>query len=524
VASQLVVARAVRDTEGLLGDAVLIDGACIAAVGTAERLRRPGLTEREIPGVIVPGLRDAHLHPVGLAVAQSRLSVQGIADLASLARCLREAAAEAAPGTPVIALHFDDEALAERTIPDRHFLDAAVPGIPVLLLRYCGHVAAANTAALEAAGVDPNTPDPPGGWFDRNPQGHPNGVLREQAAALVTRALGRLTPPLTAADLVAAANTLAAVGITGAGAIVSVDQGLWGGNSLELDLVVEAAPCLPFPLRVLVVARSPRELKAAARQLDASGPNATFLGLKMFADGSLGGHTAALREDYSDSPGTRGSYLLDGAWAAKMICAAGDLGGSVAIHAIGDLAVGKVLDVMEEAVRAGADSARLRIEHASVIGTADLFRLADLGVAACVQPAFLASETSWLVTRLGPERLGFTYPFRSLTDAGVPLAGSSDCPVEPPNPLWGMAAARDRCGIVPEQSLTSAEALALFTTGAAQSIGEDARLEPGLPATLTILGVDPVAATPDQLRKAAVLATFVAGRHVAGLDTGKPVA
>jgi predicted amidohydrolase YtcJ len=510
VARTLVVARAVRDIGGLRGDAVLIDEGQIVSVGMADRLRLPGLAERSFPGVIVPGLRDAHLHPVGLAVARSRLSLQGVPDFEALARLLRETAAASPPGTPLIALHLDDEGLAERRIPDRHFLDGAAPGHPVLLLRYCGHVAAANTAALDAAGVGPATPDPPGGWFDRDLQGHPNGVLREKAMAVVTRILARLTPPLAAADLVAAVTGLASVGITGVGAIVSIDEGLWGGNSPELDLVIEAAPHFPFPMRVLVVAHHPAELEAAVRRLDEAGPNATFLGLKMFADGSLGGRTAALREPYADSPGVCGTFLLDPTWAAEMIAAARDLNGSVAIHAIGDAAVGRVLDIMEEAVRAGADPTRLRMEHASVISPADLTRFAGLGVTASVQPAFLASETSWLVKRLGPGRLTSTYPFRSLIEAGVPLAGGSDCPVEPPNPLWGMAAARDRCGIAPEQALTASEALALFTTGAAQAIGEVARLEPGLPATLTILDIDPVEATPDQLRKAAVLATLVA--------------
>jgi len=240
----------------------------------------------------------------------------------------------------------------------------------------------------------------------------------------------------------------------------------------------------------------------------------TFLGLKAFADGSLGGHTAALRRPYADRPDTAGTLSLDPAWAAQMIRAAADLGGITAIHAIGDAALGRVLDVFEAAVAAGMDPSRLRVEHASVVPQADLRRLAGLGVTACIQPSFLPADSPWLEARLGPRRLAHTYNFRTLADAGVPLAGGSDCPVEPPHPLWGMAAARDRAGFQPQEALTAAEALALFTTGAARAIGEDARLAPGAPATLTVLDGDPVEAGPAELRRLAPIAVFVAGREV----------
>ena len=241
----------------------------------------------------------------------------------------------------------------------------------------------------------------------------------------------------------------------------------------------------------------------------------TFLGLKAFADGSLGGHTAALRRPYADRPDTAGTLSLEPAWAAEMIRAAADLGGITAIHAIGDAALGRVLDVFEDAVAAGAEPSRLRVEHASVVPPADLRRLAGLGVTACIQPSFLPADSPWLEDRLGPHRLAHVYNFRTLADAGVPLAGGSDCPVEPPHPLWGMAAARDRAGFQPQEALTAAEALALFTSGAARAIGEDARLAPGAPATLTVLDGDPLEAGPAELRRLVPVAVFVAGREVA---------
>jgi predicted amidohydrolase YtcJ len=280
--------------------------------------------------------------------------------------------------------------------------------------------------------------------------------------------------------------------------------------------VLEAAADLPIPLRVLVIADDPAELARAAGRLKAAGPMVSFLGLKAFADGSLGGHTAALRQPYADRPDTVGTLRLPTGWALPMVRSAIDLGGVAAIHAIGDAAVHRVLEVFASAIGDGVAPDRLRVEHVSVAPPDAVTRLADLGVTACIQPSFLPSDSPWLEARLGPARVPWAYDFGTLAGAGVPLAGGSDCPVEPPHPLWGMSWARDRAGFRPQEALSAAAALDLFTTGAARAIGESAGLEAGMPATLTVLEGDPVAASPADLRGMAVLATFVAGREVGG--------
>jgi predicted amidohydrolase YtcJ len=114
-----------------------------------------------------------------------------------------------------------------------------------------------------------------------------------------------------------------------------------------------------------------------------------------------------------------------------------------------------------------------------------------LGVIVSIQPAFLASEGAWLPKRIDPERLRWTYPFRSLLEAGVRLAGGSDCPVEPPDPLWGMTAACRRGGLTPSESLTGAQALGLFTDGVAAGGGRPLPTQVGQPANFTVLGADP---------------------------------
>jgi predicted amidohydrolase YtcJ len=497
---------------GTPGDAILVRGGTIAAVGTAASFEAP--TDLHPDGVILPGLRDAHLHPVGYTASLHRPSLKNASGFGDIEVILSEAAASQPAGTAVTALRLDDETLAEGRLPDRRLLDRAVPDRPALIVRYCGHVSVANTAALEIAGIGPDTPDPAGGIIDRGPDGLPTGVLRETAADLVSGAIRSQSPPVTASDLLGATTALASVGLTSVGGVVDTRAGCWAGGGSELEALLEVGPDLPIRVAALVIAGNTAELERAAQRLEDAGPRLSFLGWKAFADGSLGGHTAAMFEPFSDRPDTRGTHRLDPSWAAEMARAAVALGGRVAIHAIGDAANARVVDLMEGLIEQGTDPARLRVEHASVLTRRDIGRIGDLGITAVVQPAFLASEAGWLAARVGG-RLPLTYPFRSLAEAGAPLAGSSDSPVEPPHPLWGMAAARDRCGVVPEEGLDAAAAFGLFTTGAAAAIGERARIEEGEPADLVVLDRSPLATGPDGLREARVLATYVGGERIA---------
>ena len=142
-----------------------------------------------------------------------------------------------------------------------------------------------------------------------------------------------------------------------------------------------------------------------------------------------------------------------------------ELGGSIHIHAIGDVAVTVVLDLFAELIAVGARPDRLRVEHASVVTPALIERMAELEIVASVQPAFVPSDARWLDRRLGTDRSRWAYPFRSMLEAGVRLVGGSDAPVEQPDPLAGVRAAVDRSGWNLEESLEPWEALSLFADG-----------------------------------------------------------
>lgn len=237
---------------------------------------------------------------------------------------------------------------------------------------------------------------------------------------------------------------------------------MWCGVRDELETLIRLAPSLPIDIETLVIAETGAELQMAADRINRADGRLRFHGWKEFSDGSLGGHTAAMYEPYADRSDTRGTDRLDPAHAIEMAETSLGLDGAVAIHAIGDRANDSVLDVFAQLLSNGADPGRLRVEHASILTDATIERMGRMGVTASVQPAFLASEETWLEKRLGPERMGSAYSFRSLLEAGVPLLGGSDSPVELPDPEVGIHAAVDRHGINPDQALSREQARALF--------------------------------------------------------------
>lgn len=403
---------------------------------------------------------DHHFHPLGYADLINGLELMDAPDLGEVMR--RVAARADQVSGPIIGQRLNDEGVVENRLPTRADIDDVISDRPVLLYRYCGHIAVANSQALALAGVGSDTTDPAGGSFDRGVTGAPTGVLRETAIAMVSSALAPLVPALSDVEILRALGRLPEMGIGSITGIVSVGEPLWCGVPNELEVICRLAPALPVEVDVLVIAGNPAELAEAAEQIRKCQGHVRFLGWKEFADGSFGGHTAAMHDPFTDRPDTRGTDRLDPEHVKTMARASMMLGGSVALHAIGDRANDAVLDVYEDLIGMGADPERLRVEHASLLTGEAIERMGRLGVTASVQPAFLASEAGWLVKRLGEERMNRVYPFRSLIEAGVPVIGGSDSPVEHPDPEVGIRAAVDRHRINPSESISEDQAKSLF--------------------------------------------------------------
>lgn len=509
--THLFSAATVRTAHGNLGDAILIEDGRVVAIGRKADFGGHTTVTDYPDAILMPGLRDAHLHPVAYAAALRGTTLSGATDFDEINSRLQGTAQGSAPNTPVLGMRLNEETLAEQRLPDRTVLDRSVADRPVLAHRYCGHVAIANTAALALAGIDAATPDPDGGIIDRDPTGRPTGVLRETAIELVAERLGAGNQ-VSVEELLGALHRLAGAGLTSVGAILRTGAGAWASLGNEVEIAVAAADRIPIKVGAYVIEEHPDSVARTKTLIDGTAGRLRWLGIKRFGDGSFGGHTAAMYEPFVDveTTGTMRLSSIDRTITETSLT----LGGGAAIHAIGDAACGAVIDMFEALIAGGANPRKLRIEHASVMTRADFTRLGKLGAIAVVQPPFLGSEADWLGGRLGAARIERTYAFAALEEAGVVLAGSSDSPVEAPDPWAGMALAQDRAGMAVDQSITAERALAMYTSGAATALEEPEPLAAGSPADFLVVDRDPVLVSPDELRQTEVLATYVDGAAV----------
>jgi predicted amidohydrolase YtcJ len=238
--------------------------------------------------------------------------------------------------------------------------------------------------------------------------------------------------------------------------------------------------------------------------------------VKVLADGSLGGHTAALYEPYSDRPDTGGMMLYTQRKLNKIVCDAHRAGLQIALHAIGDRAMNAALSAYERVFNTfPKKDHRHRIEHCSVLNPILIKRMRSLGIIASVQPHFVFSDF-WVAKRVGEERARWVYPFKSLIDEGIAIAAGSDCPVEPIDPLLGMWAAVARRDSH-EENVTAEEALRMYTSNAAYASFEEKRkgsIEAGKSADFTVLSDDPRAVPPEQIKDIKVDMVIVDGRVV----------
>jgi predicted amidohydrolase YtcJ len=525
-ADRLLVGGVVHTPEGPAAVALAIRGGRVAALvppAELDRWRGEATEVVDLAGAhVVPGLVDAHLHLASYGASLEEVDLGGAGTWAEVVARVVGAAGDLPPGAWLEGQGWDQNLWPGRSFPDRAELDAALPGRAVLLHRVDGHAVVASGRALELAGIGRDTPDPPGGRILRRADGSPTGVLVDTA---VDR-LGQVVPKPGPADveryLVRGAEALARVGLT------QVHD--MGTTAAELDALrrLQAAGRLPLRVWVLLdggdaallereLARGPERTEAAMLRVG---------GVKLYADGALGSRGALLGEDYADDPGNRGLALTSSERLLEVTRRASAAGFQVAIHAIGDEAVHRVLDLFARVGEATCRRLRHRVEHSQVIRPEDVGRFAALSVVASVQPTHCTSDMPWAPERLGPARIAWAYRWRSLMAAGATLAGGSDAPVEDPDPRRGLYAAvtrrqadgRPSGGWNPAERLTPAEALRLFTAAGAfagHAEGWCGEIRPGAVADLTVLDRDPTAGEPERILHLTVQRTVVGGvdRH-----------
>lgn len=507
-----------------LAEALVVKGGKVVAVGSREVLARehPGARVVQVPGVIVPGLQDAHGHLRSLGNSLAVVDLSGARSEAEAVALVKAAGPESRRGDWVEGRGWDQNKWPGQQFPGRALLDQALPATPVYLTRVDGHAAWVNGEALRRAGVTAKTVDPEGGRFLRAPGGsrEPTGVLVDNAMDAVLRgALPDLTEEQLESRLTAALARCASVGLTGVH-----DAGM-DLRTFTLLQQWDAAGRLPLRVYAMADGRG-ADGDAYLERGTFQGRMLSMRGVKFLIDGALGSRGAALHEPYSDDPGQSGLLLWDPGELEGRVHAFMERGFQVNIHAIGDRANTLVIWMLEkESARVPGNPGRHRVEHAQVLRLEDIPRMAHAGLIASMQPTHCTSDMPWAEQRLGHERAKGAYAWRSVLDAKVPLAFGSDFPIESPDPRLGLYAARTRQdakgwpegGWFPEQRLSGEQALAAFTMGAAYASfaeGERGRLMPGMDADFTALSVDPVDAPPMDVRVAQVLMTVVGGREV----------
>lgn len=502
-------------------EAIALNGDRIAVVGSNSDVERALGRTKPIDAhgqMVVPGFIDSHVHFLGGGFQLASVQLRDARTKEEFIRRIRDFARTVPAGTWILGGDWD-HTLWGGELPRHEWIDSVTPHNPVWINRLDGHMSLANSLATAAAKVDRTTADVRGGTIVRDAHGEPTGIFKDNATGLIDRAVPDLTPEMSARALDAAMKYVAEQGVT------SVQHmGTWS------DLAVFERARHAGVLRTRISAAVPLSTWERLRDtVAARGHGDDWLhigGLKGFADGSLGSHTALMLEPYTDVPTDTGLAVTRREDLYTWTKGADAAGLQVIVHAIGDRAIRNQLDIYQQVEREnGARDRRFRIEHAQHIAPADVPRFAALGVIASMQPYHAIDDGRWAEKVIGHRRSETTYAFRSLLDTHARLAFGSDWDVAPPTPLDGIYAAvtrrtlddRNPGGWIPAQKIGVEDALRAYTSGGAYAMfAEKTRgtLEAGKLADLVMIDHDLTRIAPEEIRHAHVMLTMVGGKVV----------
>ncbi|HNP36678.1 MAG TPA: amidohydrolase [Woeseiaceae bacterium] len=503
-------------------EAVAVIDNRILAVGSndeIEALAGPDTVRIDADGqMLVPGFIDTHVHFVDGGSSLSSVQLRDAKTPAEFTRRIADFAHTIEPGEWLLDGTWDHENWGGE-LPTRDWIDAVTPDNPVWVYRLDGHMALANSAALEQAGVDADTPDIDGGEIVRDSEGRPTGVLKDNAMWLVNEVLPPPGDALLDRQVRAAMKYVAGNGVTSVHDMANFAS-LASYRRLHDngELITRIYSVVPLS-----------EWEALRDDVAAHGRGDSMLrtgGVKGFMDGSLGSHTAAFFEPFTDAPDDRGFLINQLDDMHDWIAQADAAGLQVMVHAIGDRAIADLLDIyLEVAGENGARDRRFRIEHAQHIRPSDIGRFAAQDVIASMQPYHAIDDGRWADKVIGPERSKTTYAFRSLLNSGAHVTFGSDWFVAPATPIDGIYAAVTRRtldganpdGWVPAQKITVEQALRAYTSEAAYaSFEEDQKgmIRPGMLADMVLLDRDLTAIDPATIADTRVVMTILGGEIV----------
>lgn len=503
-----------------LESAIAIRDGRILHVGTDTEVRRlvgPGTREIDLDGrFVVPGFIDNHAHFMSGGFQLASVDLRSAATPTEFARRIGEFARTLPTGRWITGGDWDHE-LWGGELPRRDWIDSLTAEHPVFVSRLDGHMALANTAAFERAGITAETPDPEGGTIVRDPKtGEPTGVLKDNAMALVERVI----PAPSEAELDEAFRRAQEHALS-LGVTLVNDMGNW--SHLETYRRARRRGELKMRIYSFVPLSTWERLRDYIAREGDGDARLKWGGLKGFVDGSLGSTTAWFYDPYDDAPETAGLLTTDTTALRGWITGADAAGLHVTVHAIGDQANDWLLGVFADAETSnGRRDRRFRIEHAQHLTPEAIRRFAELGVIPSMQPYHAIDDGRWAEKRIGAERIRTTYAFRDLLDAGARLTFGSDWTVAPLDPLLGIYAAVTRRtidganpeGWVPDQKIAVDEALRAYTAANAYASYLETQLgtlEHDRRADLVVLSENLFEIDPNRIPEVEVEMTMVDG-------------
>lgn len=514
-----------NDPSSPWAQAILVRGEEILAVGDEDEVAALADKGAQIVDLekhfVMPGFNDAHVHIGGAGEDWVAVRLNGVQNVGELQKRLSEGVAQHKEGEWITGSGWDHTFWPEKKFPNRQQLDAVSPKNPVMLTHISGHVAVANSLALQLAGISKSTKSPAGGEIEKDEKGEPTGMLKEGAAmGLVWTKIPPASAEHRRRGIELALADLVKYGVTSA-----QDNSAWEDflayRAIKNDgkLTVRITEWLPF-LAPLV------ELEQKRREGGATDPWLRTGALKMVTDGALGSRTAAMLAPYSDDASTSGIMTVEPEKLRALAIERDKAGFQLNFHAIGDRANRVAIDVFEAVAKAnGPRDRRDRVEHAQVVAMSDFPRFARLQVIASMQPAHETSDMRWAEQRIGTERAKGAYSWATMQKFGVRLAFGTDYDVEPISPFRGLYACVTRelpaggpqGGWQPQEKISLQDCIRAYTSGSAYGEfmeGKKGELKAGEFADFIVLSNDLTKVEPREFTNTKVLRTVVGGRTV----------
>ena len=474
---------------------------------------------------VMPGFNDAHVHLGSAAADMLSVRLNGVTSIEELQKRVADAVAHHKEGEWITGSGWDHTLWPDKKFPNKQELDAVAPKNPVFLTHVSGHVAVANSLALQHGEIKKDSPNPPGGMIERDADGVATGMLEEDSAMkLVADRIPDLKTDQRRRGILMVLADAAKNGVTSAQDFSDwADFLVYSQLKQEGKLTLRITEWLPFLLPM-------DQLQNMRAEGGSTDPWLKTGALKAFTDGALGSRTAAMLAPYSDDPSTSGILTNDPEKLRVMAIERDKAGFQLNFHAIGDRANRVALDVFEAVAKAnGPRDRRDRVEHAQVLSPEDLPRFAKLNVIASMQPSHETTDMRWAGSRIGPDRAKGAYAWASLLKSGARLAFGTDYDVEPLSPMRGLYACVTRelpeggpaGGWEPQEKISLEDCIRAYTSGSAYAQFEEGKkgeLKAGEYADFIVLSSDLTKIPPKDFTKTTVLLTVVGGRAVYSQD------